>query len=650
MRDRRLSITMRFETGSRSALFGLAAFVLCAAILCGARPASGADFGVKLPTVKKIEIIGNRSLGDKALKKRMRTKEARFYKIFRQPTYRRDMLKRDVETLRSFYRMNGFAEAGISIDSVDMSDDGGSVRIRIMVNEGPQTVVRAVRVAGQDVVGETELRKGLKLVEGAPYNPTLIEVDRYALLSRFFEDGYLGAKALADVRIDSTAVDIDWTVALGDPIHLRETRVTGMRGVRERYVRRELTFKEGELFRTKKILESKQNLYDTGYFNSVEIEPDSIDLASREVDLLVQVRERKMGYLESGFGVGNVHGNRVFGEFGQRNIFGTGNTFYLKSSYAFQLFPENEFTLDAMDFRSKYVRHEGELRFPHVLSTWNTFSLGAFYERDATVDPIIIKDRGFTTKISRRFSRQTSLLFDYSLERVERINVGEELSRSHRRAVDATFLRDTRDFYFNPQRGSVVSAEGRFTGGFLGGEDHYYVLVGSAQRYMRLAENTVFAYRVRGGYAEAFGDSRSTGLPIESRFFIGGGNSVRGYKENSLGPLGSEGEPRGGRILLLTNAELRVPVPYLARYNFGAAFFMDGGNVWNAASEIRIEDFRFTMDRDETARTDYMYGAGIGLRYYTPVGPIRLDVGFPLKRTKDMDYDHWIHISLGQIF
>jgi len=296
------------------------------------------------------------------------------------------------------------------------------------------------------------------------------------------------------------------------------------------------------------------------------------------------------------------------------------------------------------------MRHEGQLLFPHILGTWNTFSLGAFYERDATIEPIIIMDLGFTARVSRRFTRQSSLVAGYALERVQRLEVEEEKSRSRRRAIDLTFTRDTRDVYFNPQRGMYVTGEGRFTGGFLGGEDHLYSLVGSVQRYARVPGSTTLAYRVRGGYADAFGKSKESGLPIESRFFAGGGNSVRGYRENSLGPLTDNGEPRGGRVLLLTNVELRFPLPLLSRYHFGGAFFLDGGNVWNSPDEIGIRGFRLAADSKDTTRKDYMYGAGIGLRYYTPVGPIRLDVGFPLKQTPDMDYDYWVHISLGQIF
>ena len=102
--------------------------------------------------------------------------------------------------------------------------------------------------------------------------------------------------------------------------------------------------------------------------------------------------------------------------------------------------------------------------------------------------------------------------------------------------------------------------------------------------------------------------------------------------------------------MLLTNLEIRFPLPYIARYNFGAVAFLDGGNVWRSVREINLDHFELYSDRDETSVRDYRYSVGCGLRFYTPVGPLRFDVGFPLKKTADMDYDNWFHISLGQIF
>jgi translocation and assembly module TamA len=114
--------------------------------------------------------------------------------------------------------------------------------------------------------------------------------------------------------------------------------------------------------------------------------------------------------------------------------------------------------------------------------------------------------------------------------------------------------------------------------------------------------------------------------------------------------LDADLEPLGGRVTFVTNAELRVPLPYLARFNFGAAVFVDGGTVWKSIEEISLKDFRIMADRADVTYQDYMYGIGFGFRYYTPVGPLRLDIGFPVKKSVDMDYDYRIHISLGQIF
>ncbi|MBN1885731.1 MAG: outer membrane protein assembly factor BamA [Candidatus Krumholzibacteriota bacterium] len=628
----------------------LVQFVLAILLLCGPGETGAADFGIELPTVRRILILGNRSFDDETLKKRMRTRESRFYHIFRKPRYRRDFLRRDVQTIAAFYEKNGFFDAQVSIESVERDEKDNEVTIRILVNEGPQTTVRSLSFEGFDLVSPRNVRKDLRLIEGAPYNPNLLENDRYAILRKHFELGYLGAVATWDASVDSTAVDIAWSVDSQEPVRIDAIAVGGNRKVREGLITRELTFERGEFFRLGEVLESKQNLYNTGYFTSVEIEPVDLDVRGGTVDLNLQVRERRMGFIETGFGVGNVQGSRVFAEWGQRNLLGSGLALNVESSYAFQLFPDNRFSFDELDLRNKFLRHEGQLNFPHVLGTWNTFSIGASYERDATVEPAIVKATSATATVSRRFSRQTTLLCSYVFERIRRFDVVDERESSRRRSLDLNFTRDTRDFYFNPAKGNYVTTQARYSGGFLGGDDEYWSLVAAYQSYRRLAAGTVLAWRVRAGYADPFGKSEEGGLPIESRFFAGGGNSVRGYKENSLGPLRDGNEPMGGRILLLTNLELRFPIPWLSRYNLGMAAFLDGGNVWRSLDEIRIDRFAPYGDEKENDALDYRTSVGFGFRLNTPVGPLRLDVGFPMKRTPEMDYDSWVHISLGQIF
>lgn len=608
------------------------------------------DFGIKLPTVSEIEILGNRSIDDGTLKKRMRTKEARFYHILKKPKFRQDFLRRDVETLKSFYHKNGFFDVKVTVEEVARDEKANKVRIRIMINEGPQTVVRSLDFSGQEMVEEKELRKGLHLTERKPYNPNLLEVDLYTLFSKFFERGYLGANVYYDVNIDSTEVDLSWNISPEEPVRIDSLTIAGNEKVKSRLIERELIFERGQFFDLKRVVESKQNLYDTGYFSSVEIEPTDLDMDSRKVDLGIQVRERSMGYIEGGVGVGNVHGNRVFAEWGQRNLLGRGYGLNLKTSYAFWLFEKNEYDLSKLDFRTKYFRNEGVIWFPHILSTWNTFSFRLFHERDATVEPIVVKAWNLSASVSRRFTRRISLVGSYALEHVRRFEYDVEYSQSEKRYIELLFTRDTRDFYFNPMQGHYFSAQGRLSGGILGGEEDFYSFVVAFRRYIKIGKKTVFAYRLRGGYAEAYGQSIETGVPIENRFFAGGTNSVRGYKENALGPVNRVGDPLGGNIQLLTNVELRFPIPYLSKYNFGAVIFLDGANVWESLNGVRAEHFKFVSNVNETSVLDYRYGVGFGLRYNTPVGPIRLDVGYPLKITDDIDYDYLIHLSLGQIF
>ncbi|MBN1163337.1 MAG: outer membrane protein assembly factor BamA [Candidatus Krumholzibacteriota bacterium] len=613
-------------------------------------PCRADDFGIDLPTVKQILILGNQTFDDQVLKKRMRIKESRFYHLLHRPKFRQDFLRRDIEALRSYYGRNGFFEVDINIDSIVRDEKANQVTVRILVNEGPRTVIRRLTFSGQSLLSEERLRKGLQLTEGRPYNPNLVAVDNYSLFSKFFEKGYLGAAVTYELTVDSTAVDLSWEFDPGNPVKVNRVELSGNDKVREKLIRRELTIEQGEYFDLKEILESKQNLYDTGCFNSVEIEPKKLKMDAGEVDLLLQVRERKTGYVETGLGFGNVHANRVFCDWGQRNLLGRGYALNIKTEVAFNMFRDNEYSLSTMDLQNKYFRQEGELRFPHILSTWNTFSAGAYYERDAIVEPAVIKALGVNGTLSRRFSRQTSLLLGYGYERIKRENVVDEKAESRRRSLDCSFRRDTRDFYFNPQKGNYFNVEARYAGGLLGGEDHYYSLVSSYQDYDRLRWGTILAYRVRAGYADAFGDSRQTGLPLESRFFAGGSNSVRGYEENSLGPQRATGDAIGGKVLLLANVELRFPLPGLSKYNFGGALFLDGGNVWRSVEEVSLKRFTLFNNRADVSELDFHYGVGFGVRYYTPVGPIRIDAGFPLQKDADIDYRYWLHISLGQIF
>jgi outer membrane protein insertion porin family len=618
-------------------------------LLTGNTAADETDFGLDLPVVKSIVILGNRSFDDGELKNKMRTKEKKFWHIFSKPRFRQDFLRRDLESIKSFYFKNGFFEAVVRLESVEKDEKKNTVKIRILVNEGPQTTVRALSFTEQPLIREKDLRKGLQQTEGKAFNENILEVDRFTLFSKFFEYGHLATTIVPDTVHDSIDVDIEWRIDPKIPVRIDSITVSGNLKVREKFVRRELLVESGQYFKLSKVVESKQNLYNTGFFNSVEIDPYDLDIENGNVNLDVQVRERKMGYIETGFGVGNVHANRVFGEWGQRNLFGRGYGLNLKAEFGYRLFRDNKYRSEYWDPKKQFELYEGALIFPHVLGTWNTFATSANYTYDATVEPAVVRQTSLSLTIARKFTKQSTMFFSYSFENIKRENVEDERESSRRRALDLSFRKDTRDFYFNPTKGMYVTLSTRFAGGFLGGDDDYYSIVPTLQEYKKVSRNSVFAYRLRLGFVDPFGNTTTTGVPIEARFFAGGANSVRGYMENAVGPTGENDEPVGGNILLLGNAEWRYPLPWLGQYNFGGVFFLDAGNVWSEIDDISGDQFKVFVDSEDVDVLDFKYSAGFGLRYYTPVGPIRLDFGYPLKLYEGQE-SYRIHISLGQIF
>jgi outer membrane protein insertion porin family len=196
-------------------------------------------------------------------------------------------------------------------------------------------------------------------------------------------------------------------------------------------------------------------------------------------------------------------------------------------------------------------------------------------------------------------------------------------------------------------------ARSKFAGGWLGGDADFYTASATSVWYFPFAARDAFAVRVRAGYSDKFG--QSVQVPIEDRFFAGGSNSVRGFANNSLGPTTVDettGEvfPAGGNAILLTNLEMRFSLPVLSRINISAAAFFDGGNVWQDWKDVTWSDFKPFKNSGDVSINDYFYGIGLGIRYNTPVGPIRLDYGVPLK-TLEGDSDKGLfYLALGQTF
>jgi outer membrane protein insertion porin family len=611
----------------------------------------------KEPFVGGIVIEGNASFSDKDLKRQMLTTEAPFFAIFTRPRLDRDSLRRDVAALEAFYRANGFLEAKVSVERIEVIEDGAFANIVIRVDEGDPTRVDLVDFAGTGPVQKDRLVKDLRLKAGVPFNPSLVSTDIYAMKRQYFDKGYLAVEISDSVAVSGKSVELFYRIVPGPVVTIRRIEIEGNRLTKDYVIRQEFAIEEGEPFRLSKAVETQRNLFETGLFTEAEILPENLDAKERTVDVTVRVRERKSGYVEVGFGVGNIRGSRVTGEWGEKNLFGRGMKLVLKAEYAFGLFKGGVVDFDNFDPQVKFYRYDAGFAERHIFGSRVIFGVDAYLEKDATVEPIIIRTLGAGIGGVRHMSPRTDIILRLFSERIEREvpNVEKELSNS--RIVSGTVTHNTRDFILDPRKGGYRDLRADLAGGVLGGENDFYALNTTVQKYWTKRRNLVIALRARVGYADAYGASKDTGVPIENRFFTGGGNSVRGFRDNSLGPKGmvetSEGNLEetviGGRFLLVGNAELRFPLPYFSRFRFSSAVFADAGNVWSSLGSVTAKNFRLYAGPDEITEDDVRYTLGFGLRYNTPVGPIRLDYGMPIKKD-DTDRFGRFHVSLGQIF
>lgn len=647
------------RTGVKPAAALLAAAVL--AVCPGSARAGDVDLEkeAKRPFVNKIELIGNEHFSDKALKEKMYTTEPSFFAIFTKPRLRPSYLQRDVSFLEAFYHSQGFFEATVTLRPLQYSTEQRFVDIVIEIEEGEATRVEEIVFMRSTIVPPAKLMKLLLLQAGRPFNPSLLQTDIYSIKNEYSKKGYPAAAVRDSLYYADHSVRIYYRIESGPKMHIRKILVKGNTMTKTGIVMQELTFKEGAVFNLDKLLESRRNLFDTGLFTEAELTAEEINLEEKSVDILVRVRERKSTYIEAGFGVGNVLGTRVLGEWGERNFLGTGRKVKLKAQVSFDMFEAGDVDINKLNLRRKFTRYDSEFHQRHLFGTQYLVGLNTFYEADATVEPITITTFGASVIASRRISQTTDLFFSLAHERIKRDSPDILADKSTSRIFSSSISRDRRDFILNPTTGSYRAFRFDVAGGILGGDNNFYSMLLSLQKYFKLGRSTVFAVRSRIGYADAFGPSSDTGVPIESRFFTGGGNSVRGYRENSLGPKGllrDASQPQttegviGGRLLLLTNAEMRFNLPLLSRINITGAAFLDGGNVWGSLREMKLKYLRPYIQEDDVVQQDYRYSYGFGVRYNTPVGPIRLDYGIPIKRDEFTDNSGRFHISLGQIF
>ncbi len=669
----------------RAILTGFAALT-CLFASAPAAAVSELDYGLEQHLLHRIRIEGNTTFPDDDLKAILKIREPRWFHPLmivglsdRKARYQPHLLEAELKLLERYYRQRGFHQVAVALDSVTADPEGRGDVIHMSIGEGLRTYLGDVGFAGETILPVDDLLDGLRYAPGvpAPGDLNALGPDIYLLRRLYWEHGHLDVSITPDM-IPITTDDAErrearlvYTIEPGPAYAIGRIDVAGQRQSRPDLISRELRVHEGDLLRWSDVERSQQLLLETALFRDVSFQPVNRDTLAGTLDLLVEVIERDPGYFEFGFGVGSRERIRVLATWGHNNLFGTGQRLRLR-------------TRNSLNYEDAHRLSDGradpELNYHYdLLHTYPRLLGGIHLDTNLYAgletrgeSGLNLETMGFS--LGTRFQGGPRVVNTVRL-RVEEVDPNlhpdaktdllnafeaSDLRASDTRAVSWSFYEEKRNDPLRPSRGSLRTIQFELAGGpVMGGSNSFVKVSAGVHGYTRTPLGGVLAWRVSAGAVKPYADSRARGadgVPYQERFFAGGVSTVRGYQERSLGPQVTEAEldslqlasdvplsdrpARGGNYLLLTNVEWRFPLPLLEKWKVSGVTFVDGGNVWERAEDIRFRGFRwrsYPRDPADDAATktwDYRWSVGGGLRIDTLVGPIRLDVGFPLKRAQ----------------
>ncbi len=575
--------------------------------------------------ITKLTFTGNTHFSAGDLQNGLVTKPRAWYALW-QPLPRFDPVAfaSDIDRVKRFYQARGYYAVQVSYDlQVDETNHHIAATITITEGEAVKVAQLTLTVTDQPALGIelSALRSQLPLAEGMIFTEEKYQQTE-AKIKAFFLDqhrGRVNVNRRAEVILDQNAVRVYFTVEVGPRTVFGETRIEGTKEVSPTLIARELTYKPGEPFSATAITSSRQNILNLNLFSSVRFLQEDSPADPTIIPIRVQVEEKL--FHEWKLGVGYNTEDQFRGQVRWRNYnwFGGGRQLEVGAK------------LSSLD-RNLTV----SFLQPYLFSSRNRLSI--------TLTPLQLDESSYLlnatrlqSRVERKFSDTFSGFIAYRLEYDKLNNVAaatiRELQEFQREGalsgLSTGFLWNTTDDPLNPTYGGIVTFSGEQVGGGLGGDFEFYKLQGEAKKYHLLTEELVFASRLKIGLANPFGSGKE--VPLFERLYAGGGNSVRGYGRNRLGPISAANDPVGGRSLFEGSLELRRQFSE----KIGGAVFLDFGYV-------SLRSFTFPIDA-------LQYAAGFGVRYTTPVGPLRLDLGFPFDPPR-RDQPWQVHFSIGQFF
>ncbi|MFH1779360.1 MAG: outer membrane protein assembly factor BamA [Candidatus Omnitrophota bacterium] len=581
--------------------------------------------------IRKITFEGNRAFKTGKLLKLMATKKDT---LFTSGVFNEETFEGDLEKIKAFYESQGFLDIRLEPE-LKYDSTGKFLHINIKVDEGRKYLVGEIKFSGNVVISEENMRKPLKLTTGQAFNRDGLREDVNTVQGLYFEKGYIYAIVKSETFLNPSTsnIDVTYNIVENELTYVERIEIKGNIKTKDKVIRRELRVRPGEPFDGKKLQRSKERLYNLGYFEEISFDTEKGTTLNKS-NLIVEVKEAKTGEFSFGGGFSTIDKAVGFIQVTQRN-------------FDIMNFPTFTGGGQQLVLRGEF----GTVRRNYLLSFTEPWIFGYPYlfgfdvyqnTRLRSTDVGYGYDemrRGGALRFGKEFTDYDRGDLTYRLEEVEISDVSSEATYDLRKeegsnnisSLTLALTRDTTDSVYNPTKGYQLFGSVEGAGGPFAGDKDFVKWYGSSSFYIPPHENHVIELKLRAGIVDAYGNSDS--VPIYERFYAGGSNTIRGFRERRVGPRDpSSNDPIGGEALLIGNAEYVFPIVEFIK---GAVFF-DAGNVWTNA-----EDF---------GSGGYKYSTGVGVRVKTPIGPVKLDYGFPLRVDPGEKKQGRFHFTLSRAF
>jgi outer membrane protein insertion porin family len=610
-------------------------------------------------SIEEIAIEGNQAVPEKRLRKLLVTQE-KGLPLVRPGRLVDDVLKDDADAILGYYQTHGWVNAKVEDPAITEGSKPDRLVVNIKVSEGPRALVTSRKVIGAEHVSDGELEEILAVAVDEPFNPNEVRQDAFSLQNFYRNRGWREAAVKDDWKLspDGTSAEVTYAVEEGMRSFFGKTIVRGNTRTDTDRITRLVTWDEGDPFSEEKVLTTQRNLTRTGVFRRVELHPQEADPTNQTRPVDVDVQEGRplsllygLGYQYAPDALENRNDPFAIAGISYNNLFGTMRSASIEVQYA------------PISKRGRLIL---TFRDPFLFNRDVPLNVLTFFTREP-IQKIDIERVGTVLESSKLFGRYLRVGMRYEYQRIKPVNpddlsnIEREFSRFDRpilqSAIGPNAFYDRRDDIIDPHHGYYLTAGTKYAFPLAGCppekvESCYanYLKFSALGAYFRPFGGGVFAVAARGGAISSYGEAEGVPVPIAERFFAGGRSTNRAFDTDLLGIPGETVDPNtvarphdgtgpgscadtypdlrdrdcdagprivGGNGFLGLNAEFRFPI----FGNLGGTLFYDAAQVWKEPGDIHI-----AFEGDDGLRQ----GVGVGLRYMTPIGPVRVEYGWPV--------------------